>query len=123
MADDSLSKIEKELKEVQGERESLILDLANETKETEALRDEKNNAEASLDAIKDELTKMKEQLELKDRTIQRLRTTSTRARSAPSDTQETEAYEKEIKELRMELKLEHIQRRQIAESSLTAEER
>ena len=99
MVDDSLSKIEKELKEVQGERDSLILDLANESKETEALRDEKNNAEASLDAIQDELTEMKEQLELKDRTIQRLRTTTTRARSAPSDTQEIEAYEKEFKEL------------------------
>ncbi len=75
------------------------------------------DVEASLEAVQDEITELKDQIELKDCTIHRLRTTPTKARIT-SGGQDTDMYEKEIRDLHLQLKLGERQRRQIAESSL-----
>ncbi len=72
-----------------------------------------------LESTRDEVIELKEQLELKERTIQRLRTTSTRARAKTSSAGlEVKALELQIKEVRVELRLEQRQRRSIAEDAL-----
>ena len=114
-ADDALVKLRKDLHEVLEEKESLLEAVAEGKKDSESLK-------ADLEVSQEEMGLLKEQIDLKDRTIQCLRAGQgkvTRGASA----QETEAFQKEIRDLQMQLKLEKRQRKQIAESSMLAEEK
>ena len=68
------------LQEAEKERDNLTLQLASEAREVENLRNEKERAELEKGSAKDELVELKEQLELKDRSIQHLQATPGKAR-------------------------------------------
>ena len=74
-AETEYQKLQAALQEAEKERDNLTLQLANEVREVETLRNEKERVEMEKESVQDEIVELKDQIELKDRSIQRLRAT------------------------------------------------
>ena len=68
-AETEYQKLKVALQEAEKERDNLTLQLANEAREVENLIVEKERADLEKESAQDELVELKEQLELKDRSI------------------------------------------------------
>ncbi len=85
--------LRKDLNEVLEQKDTLITEVATVTRESDTHK-------ADLEASQEEIGLLKEQMELKDQTIQRLRSNPGKAIQQAS-AQETEVFQKEIRDLQM----------------------